>query len=87
MKICTLRSKKKCIRRKKKIRRSSVMSVNIIVLKKIHRKHTEETDIKVKTEEMWLIGVCMYQKGYSESELEYKLQIAGQNDVGMPLMQ
>ena len=26
------------------------MSVNINVLKKIHRNHTEETDIKLKTE-------------------------------------
>ena len=29
---------------------SSVMSVNINVLKDIHRNHKEETDVKLKTE-------------------------------------
>ena len=39
------------IRRKRKIMNSSVMSVNINVLKEIHRNLKEETDVKVKTEE------------------------------------
>ena len=54
------------------------MSVNIKVLKKMHRNHTEETDVKLR--------VCMYQKGYPGSALKYKSQRAGGNDVGMPLM-
>ena len=40
------------IRRKKKIRSSRVMIVNIKVLKKMHRNHTKETDKKLKIEEM-----------------------------------
>ena len=39
------------VRRMRKIRSSSVMSVNINVLKEIHRNHKEETDVKLKTEE------------------------------------
>ena len=41
---------------------------------------------KTKKEEIWLIRVCMYQKGYSESTLKYKSQRAGGKDFGMPLM-
>ena len=33
-----------------------------------HRNHKEESDIK--TEEMWPMRVCIYQKGYSESTLQ-----------------
>ena len=62
------------------------MSVNIKVLKKMHRNHTEETDMKIKTEDMWQIRICMYQKAYPVSQLKYKSQRAGGNDVGMPLM-
>ena len=40
------------VRRKRKIRSSSVMSVNINVPKDIHRNHKEETDVKLKTEEI-----------------------------------
>ena len=46
------------------------MSVDINVLKDIHRNHKEETDVKLKTEEMLPMRVCMYQKGYSESALQ-----------------
>ena len=35
-----------------KIRSSSVMSVNKNVLKEIHKNHKEQTDIKLKTEDM-----------------------------------
>ena len=42
----------KSIRRRIKIRSSSVMSVNINILKEIHKNHKEETDINLKTEEM-----------------------------------
>ena len=41
----------KSIKRKRKIRSSSVMSVNIHILKVIHRNHEEKTDVKLKTEE------------------------------------
>ena len=86
VKIHTLRRKKKSIRRKKKIRSSGVISVNIKVLKRINGTHTKETDIYLKTQEMWLIQACMYQNGYYESALKYKAQRAGGNNVGMPLM-
>ena len=46
------------------------MSVNVIVLKEMHKNRKEETDIKLKTEEMWPMQVCMYQKEYSESALQ-----------------
>ena len=39
------------VRRKRKIRSFSVMSVNINVLKEIHRNHKEENDKKLKKEE------------------------------------
>ena len=58
VKIHMLKTKKKSIRRKKKIRSSSVMSVNINVLKKINRTYTKEPDIKLKREEMWYKHVC-----------------------------
>mgnify|MGYP006907023865 CR=1 FL=1 len=42
--------------------------------------------MKLKTEEMWQMQVCIYQNGYSESALQYISQRAGGNDVGMQLM-
>ena len=62
------------------------MGVNKNVFKKIYRNHKEKTDRILKTEEIWLIRVFMYQKGYSESALQYKSQRTGGNDVVMPLM-
>ena len=61
-----LRNHKKSIRRNIKIRSSSVMSVNIYIIKEIHKNHKEETDITIKTEET---QVFMYQKWNSESAL------------------
>ena len=63
-----------------------MMSVNINVLKDIHKNHKEETDLKLKTEETSPMQVFMYQKGYSESALQYKSQRAGGNNVGMCFM-
>ena len=45
------RKSEKVIRRKRKIRSSSVMSVNINVLRQLHRNPKEEIDIKLQTEE------------------------------------
>ena len=42
------------------------MSVNIYIIKEIHKNHKEETDITIKTEET---QVFMYQKWNSESAL------------------
>ena len=62
------------------------MSVNINVLKELHRNPKEEIDIKLKKEKTRPMQVCMYQKGYSESTLQYKSQRAGGNNVGMCFM-
>ena len=60
----------KVYQKKRKIRSFIVISVNINVLKMIHRNDTEETNTKLKTEQVWPIQVCMYHKGYSESALQ-----------------
>ena len=62
------------------------MSLNINVIKEIHKNHKEETDIKLKKEETWLMWVSMYQKGYSESGLNFQSQSAGGINVGMLLV-
>ena len=49
------------------------MSVNINVLKEIDKNHKKENDLKLKTEEMSLMQVCMYHKGYSESRAGHPL--------------
>ena len=45
------RKSEKVIRRKRKIRSSSEMSVNTNVLKEVNRNPIEDIDIKLKTEE------------------------------------